>query len=304
MNKSENTSTTDASNRIEESKLQQRRLNHLLVDECDQNFPSLPEVKRLLHEGADVNAMGISGRTPLISAIARRATDVARELLNQGAAINLQDLDGRSPLHCAVTHNQHGLGLELIRRGANVACKDMNGQTALHLAAFTNQAQFASMLLDQGAPIDPQDKDGSTPLHKTSNSTAIDSALVLLSRGASLEIMNHQNKMPLMMAAEWHQHELGLLLIAYGADGSMLKSEELKGLPAMNAAAQAGLTQRALELIHAGADPLARHRNKNAFEEAEAVNQLETLAALQAWLAGRAIDDVIAAESAKKRPAP
>lgn len=279
-------------------------LNKLLLDECGKSMPSLSEVRRLLHDGADVNASDPWGMTSLVLVIRGADTHIAKELLNQGAHPDVLDIDGRSPLHWAAAEGRKELASVLVNLGVNVNAVDTSGRTSLHLAVCFKRHDILPLLLDLGCLLDQEDNDGFTPLHMAATYNAAECAVVLMKRGASQGTLNQHGQTPLMVAAATDE-KVSLAMIAHGADASRLNQVGLKGLTALHAAARGGLTQRLLELIDAGADPHVRHRGKNAFDEAVDADQRHTLAALQAWLAGRAIEAVMqVVEQTKKAPTP
>ncbi|CAG9462535.1 unnamed protein product [Pedinophyceae sp. YPF-701] len=64
-------------------------------------FDKADEAAQLVASGADVNATGEKGRTPLIVCGECGSPEVAKLLLDKGADVNAQDDDGKTALHLA-----------------------------------------------------------------------------------------------------------------------------------------------------------------------------------------------------------
>lgn len=140
----------------------------------------------LIAQGADINAPGAQGMTPLMEAIKEKRPAVVEVLLNHGAEVNATDYKARTALMYAGhvwrqdyittwTHNGkvfHSSNerqappdwkeeaarqalLPLLARGAKVNAVDSEGNTALSYAARYAQLPVVNILLDHGG--DPTD---------------------------------------------------------------------------------------------------------------------------------------------------
>jgi hypothetical protein len=94
------------------------------------------EAKRLLDEGADVNARTESGYTPLHWAAKFGYTEAASLLLERGADVNARKEDGSTPLSFAAMEGQTETAELLIERGADVNARTESGSTPLRIAAI------------------------------------------------------------------------------------------------------------------------------------------------------------------------
>ena len=78
--------------------MKQDELNKQLFDAILNN--RISKIKRLLKQGADVNAI-TRGDTPLLWAIAMGYYDIVKFLIDNGADVNAKDKTGWTPLHQA-----------------------------------------------------------------------------------------------------------------------------------------------------------------------------------------------------------
>lgn len=148
---------------------QQQDKGSELIQACKKGDARRAE--QLLHQGADANAIGIGGETPLGAALIclnkgrwkRHAEGCVRILLHANANPN-QPYRHTTPIHLAVGTGKVEIAELLIRNGA-----DPNAETAGSLApiwwtAYQNHAPMAEMLLRHGANPNARDTLGRTPL--------------------------------------------------------------------------------------------------------------------------------------------
>lgn len=155
------------------------------------NLTSLPFVRQLVANGADVNARlinGASGRgklnqtgaTPFLMAADTADVPLMRLLVELGADPLLPNADNSTPLMAAAglgtlaPREEAGVESELLdavqlalELGGDVNAVDDNGETAMHGAAYNNAPRVVQLLADQGARIDVwnrPNKYGWTPL--------------------------------------------------------------------------------------------------------------------------------------------
>ena len=144
----------------------------------------------LVDQGADVNAVGDFGRTPLQSAAMGNATDTAKILVALGADLNTKDNRGRTPLHFAAA-GHHAPSPEvaeiLVEAGADIHATDKDGSTPLHIAASNYAHQVAIVLIEAGANIYKKDYHGQTPMAIAIKSNAEAVSAVLRERQKTLE---------------------------------------------------------------------------------------------------------------------
>ena len=71
--------------------------------------------KILLHNGADINAKGFNGNTPLhFAAMLDWNPKYAHFLMRNGASLKMKNNDGMTPLECALTENKQNFAKVII----------------------------------------------------------------------------------------------------------------------------------------------------------------------------------------------
>ena len=144
-------------------------------------------VRKLLDDGASVNARDENGWTPLFWAAGYGHAEVARMLLDANTSVNAQDLNGNTPLHLAASGLSQGhtdIVGALLDTGARGDARNNDGTTPLHLAAGYRNADIVRALLDTDVNVDVQDKGGNTPLHLAIECEYSDIVRILLDAGA------------------------------------------------------------------------------------------------------------------------
>jgi ankyrin repeat protein len=84
--------------------------------------------------------------------------------LGAGADANAKGHEGWTPLHCAVRSRNDKIAKILIASGADVNAKTVDGWTPLHVAAIADAKEAARILIANGADLNATDEHGGTPL--------------------------------------------------------------------------------------------------------------------------------------------
>ncbi|CAG2138418.1 hypothetical protein LMG19282_01493 [Cupriavidus campinensis] len=120
--------------------------------------------RELISRGADVNARGENGETPIWGAADSEGVEL---LVAAGAEVNARVTRGgelysrgATPLHKAVRLSNADLVAALIKAGANVRAVDADGVTPLH---YASTPQIVNILVQGGADLDARDKFETTP---------------------------------------------------------------------------------------------------------------------------------------------
>ena len=122
-------------------------------------------IKRLLENGAEIEAKDKDGWTALTSAALHGHRSVVECLLDRGADIEAKDKDGYWTALTSAAWQSHKSIVEcLLDRGANIEAKNTNGYTALISAAWQGHKSIVECLLDRGADIEARNNHGATAL--------------------------------------------------------------------------------------------------------------------------------------------
>lgn len=97
----------------------------------------LERAKWLIKNGANLNVLNSSNRTPLLHSMRRQWWDKAQLLLNAGADVTVRDIDGHNALFFASKYENKPLIKELMKRGLRLTAKEKEEITKY----LTEQAQ-------------------------------------------------------------------------------------------------------------------------------------------------------------------
>lgn len=153
------------------------------------------------------------GWSELHFAAARGEAEKVRRLLDEGAVLNARNGKGRTPLYESAKRGHSQVVQLLLERGADVDAREARGFTAL--MAAVRHGHIAELLLDGGADPNSRCGCGSTPLYHAV--MAGDAALVrlLLDRGAKVNATVH-GKTPLQLAEDREARDLAQVLRDHG----------------------------------------------------------------------------------------
>ena len=140
--------------------------------------------KRALEAGAQLEAAGSAGRTPLTDAIDRDRSALVDLLLDAGAAADHVDAHGDTPLMVATRSGNTGMIDKLLAHNADVNLADARGATPLMLAAQLGEHAAAAALIEGGADPNLRDREGRSPLEAAVAFAYADLAKLLVRAGA------------------------------------------------------------------------------------------------------------------------
>jgi len=203
----------------------------------------IDEIKRLIDEGADVNAKDESGYTALYYAIWNEDKALIELLVSKGADVNLTAEEDYPPLYYAVMNNDFDSVELLLAKGAKFDVKTFDGSTifyhaawmgnreivkffvtkgadvsTFHLAACIGDLDRVKNFIEQGTAIDTKDEHDWTALHWAASMGDVETSDFLIAKGADVQARMPYGSTPLHQAALSGNLKLIELLIAKGAD--------------------------------------------------------------------------------------
>jgi len=161
--------------------------------------------------------------------------ETARRLLKQGADVNAAQGDGMTALHWAAMHGDAALAETLLYAGGNArATTRIGGYTPLHLASQTGTRAVVEALAGRGADVNARAATGATPLMLAASSGNTEALQALVDRGADVNAAESANgQTALMFGAASDRTEAVRLLLKNGAKTDVTsKIVDLSGLTA------------------------------------------------------------------------
>eukprot|EP00903_Cladosiphon_okamuranus_P012365 g11590.t1 len=151
----------------------------------------------LLFQGADKDALDMSGKSPLIWAT--RAGRQVEALLAAGAQVDTRSTDflRYSALDWAVREGDVRAVESLIRHGADLESCSFGGHSALHMAAVHGQTGAVQALVRAGANMERKTDLGHTPLLCACRCITFDTLIALLEHGAAVNVSDVAGDTPL-----------------------------------------------------------------------------------------------------------
>lgn len=140
--------------------------------------------KMLLEMGADPNAPGRTGNSPLADAALKGKPEAVEALLEAGARVDAVSPSGTQAIHDAALSDSPEVIRLLAVRGADVNARTrQDAQTPLHVAASMGRLKSIEALLALGADRTLRDARGRTP-QQTAEQAGLDEAAAFLRRSA------------------------------------------------------------------------------------------------------------------------
>lgn len=161
-------------------------------------FARLDNVKFLLDNNADVNAIKRADWTPLMLTCAKtnleNSVEIADLLIKNGALVNLCNKDGWNALHLTARDgNVRLFRFLLLTTTTNdlLNVKTKNGRTVLHIAALHNNHEIVDEILKINPDsVNQRDNCGNTALHEAVLAGNIELCKLLIERGGGIDLKN------------------------------------------------------------------------------------------------------------------
>lgn len=134
--------------------------------------------------GADIDARGAHGMTPLLWAVVQRERRAVTALLAAGADPDLSDDDGHPSLQWALRDRDDRMLRALLAHGADPDARTHLGEPVLLLAIDEDRPHYADLLLDAGADVNAATRSGDTAALRAASYNQFDWVARLIGRGA------------------------------------------------------------------------------------------------------------------------
>jgi uncharacterized protein len=179
-------------------------------------------VRRLLAEGARINARDQRGRTALLAATHRNQIDVARFLIQEGADVNAKDFIQDTPFLFAAAEGRTEILRMTLAAGADVKDTNRYGGTGLIPAAHHGHVEAVRLLLATAIDKDHVNNLGWTALLEAvilgdGGPAHTEIVRLLVQAGANVNIADRDRITPLMHARRRGYTEMSRILAAAGA---------------------------------------------------------------------------------------
>ena len=157
----------------------------------------------------------------LAIAAAKGETKTIDRMLAQGANVNAVGEYGQTPLFWSLyAHNKVGFQ-RLLESGADPNARDQNGDGVMHLAASDEDPDYLRLVLAHKGDPNLRDTRGvfPTPIFRATQPIQNDNLRLLIANGADLNYsMPVSGETPMMAAADLNHYEKVYILIQAGAD--------------------------------------------------------------------------------------
>jgi len=209
--------------------------------------------RRILGEGADVNASAADGTTPLHWAVHRDAVELVRLLIDAGADVKAGNRYGVTPLVLACTNGSMAVADLLLEAGANPNSASAEGETVLMTAARTGSVDLVRLLIEHGADVNAKETwRGQTALMWAIAEKHLPVMRILLEHGAEVDGKTGKGFTPFLFAVRGGDFDIVRALLAAGANVNETGGE---GTTALAVAIVNAHFELASFLLDQGADP-------------------------------------------------
>jgi len=205
----------------------------------------------------------------LIEAARDGNNKIVKKLLEQGAPVNAKDKDGKTALNQAAFLGRLETVKLLLDSNAIVDRKDNYGGTPLFWAVCGANFEIVKLLFDHGAKINAKPMGGQSPFIRASSGVSrpahIDIMKLFLKNGADINEIGNNGVTALMNAAAGGYIEITKMLLEHGADVSIRSRQGETAITRACSAYKKDRPEIVKSLIDHGADiHVTDKRNHNA----------------------------------------
>jgi ankyrin repeat protein len=216
-----------------------QNLNSKLIKAAG-SYDSIDIVKKLLADGAQVNAADTNKNTALMKAAQLGDVEVVDVLVAAGADMDAANAEGKTALMIAIDGGWPEIVNMLLKKGVNLDKTDGKGWTALMYAIDHGGENNIIALLEKGAEVNTKDASGKTPLM-----IAVDSGTItkhpfstniislLLKKGAEVNAVDNKGWTALMWAVS-RGHKAAKRVEMLLAAGAKINIVDASGKTALN----------------------------------------------------------------------
>jgi len=166
--------------------------------------------KVLVRNGADIDYKDRRGYCPLLAALEKKDVQTTKLLINEGAEVNTEYKKGITPLHLATRQGEREIVALLLSKGAHgkpttiFLFRPLNYRRPLHIAAEKGHTEIAKLLLDHGADITAKIGFTYTAFQLAADNGHLDTCRDMLSHYLHLPpCTNQRNSAAIMVSALW-----------------------------------------------------------------------------------------------------
>lgn len=142
----------------------------------------------LLKAKADINAVNVWRRTPLMKAIVNFKFSAANFLIKERADVSISDENGTTPLHVAASYGNLSLVKTLQENSTDINAQDLRGRTPMYFAILGDHEDVTEYLIGQGCEANLFDLGWGSPLQLAVTKCNIKVLSLLLKSGACFNV--------------------------------------------------------------------------------------------------------------------
>ncbi|KAI8829585.1 ankyrin repeat-containing domain protein [Chytriomyces cf. hyalinus JEL632] len=215
-------------------------------------------VQKFIQLGEDVSAFNLDKKEPPLVHVAvwREDAAILKLLLDAGANVDAKGEFGRTPLLAAAAQRGVGIVSLLLDYNPDIKAVDANKSTALDLAAGSNTGEVCELLIKRGAPMETKNKIGYTPLFTAVSLLNMETTKVLVEHNADCTVIEPLKMQSIMhVAAGSEPTGEGIHVVKYlveaGCDTGL---KDIHGFTPIVWAIHEGHTEIAEYLVNLGVD--------------------------------------------------